>query len=507
MQGAGVVDAKRVGVWIRVSTEDQARGESPEHHERRACAYADLKGWEVAETYRLEAVSGKAVIAHAEAQRMLADIRSGRISGLVFSKLARLARNTKELLEFAEHFRAASADLISLQESIDTSSPAGRLFFTMIAAMAQWEREEIADRVAATVPIRAQLGKSTGGAAPFGYQWLDKRLAVHPDEAPVRRLMFELFAEHQRKRTVARILNDRGYRTRKGEMWSGTTIDRLLTDTSARGVRRLNYTRTSDNKKAWTLKPESDWIMVPVEAIVSDELWDKCAAILSAQSQQVKHVTRKAVHLFAGIAHCHCGTKMYVRAGSPKYVCEGCRNKIPIGDLEAVFLSELHRFLLSPAEIEAHSRAVADAMREKERLIEKTLADFKKVEAEEDAVFDLYNAGGFPKEDFARRHRPISERRRQLEEELPRIQAELDVMRISASSQEEAIQGAKTLTEGWSSMTAPQKRQMVEATTNRIVIGKEEIEIDLLYLPSGTSDQSATHPQGFWAATSWKRAG
>ena len=54
--------AKRVGVWIRVSTEDQARGDSPEHHERRACAYAEVKGWTVVETYRLEAVSGKAVM-------------------------------------------------------------------------------------------------------------------------------------------------------------------------------------------------------------------------------------------------------------------------------------------------------------------------------------------------------------------------------------------------------------------------------------------------------------
>ncbi|MCQ4028479.1 recombinase family protein, partial [Klebsiella pneumoniae] len=101
----------RVGVWIRVSTEDQVRGESPEHHEKRARAYAEARGWEVVDVFRLDAVSGKAVIAHPEAQRMLAAVRDGTISALVFSKLARLARNTRELLEFAELFRCAGADL------------------------------------------------------------------------------------------------------------------------------------------------------------------------------------------------------------------------------------------------------------------------------------------------------------------------------------------------------------------------------------------------------------
>ena len=53
---------KPVGIWIRVSTEDQAKGESPEHHERRARMYAESRGWEVREVYHLEAVSGKSVI-------------------------------------------------------------------------------------------------------------------------------------------------------------------------------------------------------------------------------------------------------------------------------------------------------------------------------------------------------------------------------------------------------------------------------------------------------------
>ena len=119
---------KTVGIWIRVSTEDQAQGESPIHHEKRARLYAEAKGWDVVTVYDLSGVSGKSVMEHPEAKRMLRDLKSSAISGLIFSKLARLSRNTRELLDFSEIFREHNGDLISLQELIDTSSPAGQAF-------------------------------------------------------------------------------------------------------------------------------------------------------------------------------------------------------------------------------------------------------------------------------------------------------------------------------------------------------------------------------------------
>jgi site-specific DNA recombinase len=119
---------KNIGIWIRVSTLDQKRGDSPEIREKRARAYADAKDWNVTTVYHLEGISGKAIMHQKEAVRMLEDIKEQRIDGLIFSKLARLARNTRELLEFADIFNEYGASMISLQESITTGTPAGRLF-------------------------------------------------------------------------------------------------------------------------------------------------------------------------------------------------------------------------------------------------------------------------------------------------------------------------------------------------------------------------------------------
>jgi site-specific DNA recombinase len=165
--------------------------------------------------------------------------------------------------------------------------------------------------------------KSTGGVAPFGYVWQDGRLVVNEAEAPLRKLIYELFLKHRRKKTIAKLLNDLGYRTRNGSLFSDTTIDRMLRDTTAKGIKIV------------------DGREIKIEAIISSEVWERANNLLGIKQ------TKQTVQLFAGVAFCHCGGKMIVPGNSDKYVCLDCRHKIQTDDLEEIFAAQLAGFPVS----------------------------------------------------------------------------------------------------------------------------------------------------------------
>lgn len=476
-------ERKRVGIWIRVSTEDQAKGESPVHHEQRARMYAQAKGWDVVRVYDLSGVSGKTVTDHPETKAMREDVIQGRIQGLIFSKLARLTRNTRELLEFSEFFEAHDADLISLQESVDTSTPAGRLLFTIIGALAQWEREEISDRVAASVKVRATMGKSLGGQAPFGYRWQDNKLVPDSAEAPVRKLLYELFQAHGRLKTVARKLNEAGHRTRNGSRFSDTTVRRLIEDPTAKGTRRANYTHTLGQGKAWAKKPNEEWIWTPVEPIIPEPLWQECNERLVERSRG-RRPARKAIHLFTGVVHCHCGQKMYVPSNSPKYICYHCRNKIPLTDLEQVFVEQLKGFFLSPVEVAGYLADGDRVLAAKQELLTSLESEKDRIGTEMEKVYQLYLGGHLTPEGFGSRHQPLEERQRQITEELPRLQGEVDFLAIQHVSAAEIVSQAQSLYEGWPSLAYEEKRTLVESVVQRIEVAADDISFDLNYLPA-----------------------
>lgn len=510
IQKAKDSERKVVGVWIRVSTEDQAQGESPEHHRKRAEMYAESKGWQIVRVYDLSGVSGKSVMNHPEAQAMMKDVASGRITGLIFSKLARLARNTRELLDFAEYFEKYRADLISLAESIDTSTPAGRFFYTLIAALAQWEREEISSRAKASVVVRAKMGKILGGAPPFGFRRESGQFILDPVEAPIRRHLFELFLEHRRLKTVAAVANKTGYRMRSGRKFSDTTVRRLLEDPIAKGLRRANYTRQSADGKKWELKSQDEWIYQQVEPIVSEETWTTVNAILGSWKEGEKKPRKRAVHLFTGLARCgNCDAGMTVKHLSPSYDCPKCHRKIRIADLEAVFRERLHDFFQSADEVRDYLEAEDHALREKRELLAALQAEEAQVRSDTDKTYKLYLDGVISSQGFGERYGPLEARLKALGDEIPRLQGEADFLAIQHLSSEEIVSQAQDVYGGWENLTPEEKRSIVEGIVEKILIYEDTVAIDLYHSPDYPLNhgRKATNPHGFIAAMRENRAG
>src|SRR5450759_243584 len=152
-------------------------------------------------------------------------------------------------------------------------------------------------------------------------------------------------------------------------------------------------------------------------------------------------------------------------------------------------------------------------------------AERQKLNGEIDKLHDLYQSGMIDKHGFGAKYHPWADRFRQLDDEIPAIQAELDVMKISQLSEEEIIFGAKDLYERWPKLPNEEKRRIIEAITEKIIVGKDEVDINLYYAPpappsghsGGSQNKSggsippntpvnrgkrATNPHGFIAAMS-----
>lgn len=143
-----------------------------------------------------------------------------------------------------------------------------------------------------------------------------------------------------------------------------------------------------------------------------------------------------------------------------------------------------------------------------------TRAELQRIEEEDEQLYQLYLKGGLSADDFGRRHKPLTDRRSELEDELPRIQAQLDVIRVSATATQAALSDASDLAHHWTRYSPEEKRNLVETITDKIIIGKEEVSVALLRSPFSTSPHpsertsgKATDFQGFIAATNWNRAG
>ncbi len=161
----------------------------------------------------------------------------GRIAGVLVYKLDRIARNTRGLLDLVEFFADNGVALSSVQERIDTSGASGRLILTVLAALAEFERSQLIERVTATNNYRRTQGAWVGGAPPAGLT-IERReklrfLKVHPEHGPLVAQCWPLIIEGRSLAEVARHLQRSGVPTTMGKrktrgVWARNATSRVL---------------------------------------------------------------------------------------------------------------------------------------------------------------------------------------------------------------------------------------------------------------------------------------
>jgi DNA invertase Pin-like site-specific DNA recombinase len=150
---------KRAIIYVRVSTGEQNLDmqlkELPEYIQRR--------GWELVDTYSDKITGAKD--RRPGLDRLMADARKRRFDVVVVWKFDRFARSTSHLLRALEEFQALTIDFVSLHESVDTSTPMGKMVFTVLGAVAELERSTIAERCAAGRRAAVRRGVKFGRPA------------------------------------------------------------------------------------------------------------------------------------------------------------------------------------------------------------------------------------------------------------------------------------------------------------------------------------------------------
>src|SRR5690606_29628492 len=126
-----------------------------------------------------------------------------------------------QLMQALEH---KGALFRSVTEPYDTTTAIGRLFVTLVAALAQWERENLGERVREGMTEMVRQGNWHGGPTPYGYDNEEKALILNEAQAAIVREVFEKYVSGASSREIALDLNRRGLRTQHGAQWTGSTI-------------------------------------------------------------------------------------------------------------------------------------------------------------------------------------------------------------------------------------------------------------------------------------------
>jgi site-specific DNA recombinase len=353
-----------VGIYIRVSTLEQAQeGYSISAQRERLLAFCAAQGWGNYKFYVDEGISGKDTN-RPQLSQLLNSVEQGKISTILVYRLDRFTRSVLDLHKMLEKMDKHNCIFKSATEPYDTSTAMGRMFITIVAALAQWEIENSSERIKMALDEKVSGGERVGNI-PFGfYKSEDERLVKNGDESTLMDIIEKTEVGWSMNRVASYlnlINNDRN--------WQANSISRILRNPALCGDTRWNDKIIKNTH----------------EGYISKERFDKLQKMLDDRSLNFRKDV-KSTYLFQGVLACPtCGNMLsvnrYIRKkkdGSEYqgaiYRCKKCfeekRTQFTPGEVrieEAVkeFMRNVEFKNIEPLEVEQDDRSKIVAQLEK----------------------------------------------------------------------------------------------------------------------------------------------
>ena len=153
-------------------------------------------------------------------------------------------------------------------------------------------------------------------------------------------------------------------------------------------------------------------------------------------------------------------------------------------DLEGIFHEQLRQIAVSPDDITAYLENANEGIKAQQERLQSLMSERQRLGQMMDRVFDLHVAGQISHEGFGSRYKPLEHQVKQLDEEIPRLQAEIDYVKITYLSRDQVLNSAQTLFEKWKDLPSEEKRTIAEAVVERVTVGTGEVSIEMCCLPS-----------------------
>ncbi|MCL2702861.1 MAG: recombinase family protein [Defluviitaleaceae bacterium] len=296
----------KTAIYVRVSTDEQAKeGYSIRAQIDKLKNYVQIKDWDFYKVYADEGISGKNIKDRPALNELINDIKAGRVNNILVYKIDRLTRNTRDLIDLAEIFKEHNCSFNSLMESIDTLTASGRMFLKIIGIFAEFERENIIERITLACEKKVKEGFTLANfVSSYGYDRDigDKIQKINPEEAKIVREIYAMYTDgNMSYNAIAKNLNHRGIKPKLGGIWGNVSVRAVLRNPNYIG--KVRY--AMDDKERY-FEAEGKH-----EPIISKELFYQVQKKMEKLKGKTLTKRPKEDNYFSGTIFCGiCGAKL-----------------------------------------------------------------------------------------------------------------------------------------------------------------------------------------------------